>query len=191
MNFAMTLPNDLSRILNNLDKPILIAISGIRGAGKSTLAAKLGEIVDAHVISIDEFQKSGVFDASYAMWEIMDFARLESEVLIPYQAGRPAVYGIAHPSTGKIESTKTVPEGKKVIIEGVGIFRPELMKYFDYTIWIDCPTNVAIQRGKDRDRYVHHNPNDKLWDTIWKKNDQEYIESYDPKNNADYILENY
>lgn len=52
----------------------------------------------------------------------------------------------------KIGGSTTIKPGNHLIVEGVGLFRPELLKYFAFTIWIECPIEVAIARGKKRDR---------------------------------------
>ncbi|TSC61399.1 MAG: hypothetical protein Athens041674_789 [Parcubacteria group bacterium Athens0416_74] len=85
---------------------------------------------------------------------------------------------------------REVPSTNTLIIEGVGLFRPELMKYFAYTIWVDCPLEEAVARGKKRDKDEHHNPQDELWDGIWKKNDIEYFDTYKPNEIADVIISN-
>ena len=84
----------------------------------------------------------------------------------------------------------TVPHEGVIIVEGVGLFRPELMKYFAYTIWIDVPIDVAIARGKKRDREEYDSPNDELWDGMWKKNDEEYVAAFKPQEVADFVYSN-
>ena len=62
------------------------------------------------------------------------------------------------------------------------------MKYFNYTIWIDCPIEVAIARGKRRDREDYGISQDENWDGIWRNNDLQYFKRFLPKESADYIL---
>ena len=122
----------------------------------------------------------------------MDFDRLEREVLIPFSTGMKRInYGGYHWGENKITETKSVEHGGLIIIEGVGLFRPELLKYFSYKIWVDCPQEIAIVRGKRRDREVHKNPQDEKWDGTWKRNDEEYFNTYKPKEIADLIISNH
>ena len=92
--------------------------------------------------------------------------------------------------------TKSISENTEIqnngilIIEGVGLFRPNLLKYFTLKMWIDVPLDVASSRGKKRDRDEYHNPNDACWDGIWKDNDIEYFEKCKPKELADIIISN-
>jgi hypothetical protein len=55
------------------------------------------------------------------------------------------------------------------------------MQYFTHTLWIDVPQDEATARGKKRDRHEYNNPQDELWDTLWRQNDLEYLEAYKPK----------
>lgn len=177
--------------IKNLPKPTLIGVSGFGGSGKSTTAKELGNKLDAPVVGVDSFQKKGVFDTNFNLWEIMDFARLEKEVLKLFQEQESVIrYGHADAKTGLISETIEFKNNGILIVEGVGLFRPELMKYFTYKIWIDCPIEEAILRGKKRDREEYHNPTDELWDGVWKENDLEYYATFKPSESADLIIKN-
>ncbi len=121
----------------------------------------------------------------------MDFERLEKEILVPFSKGEnPVSYGHWDHGANDIVKSVEAPHSGLLIIEGVGLFRPELLKYLDYKIWIDCPQDVANARGKKRDREVHKNPQDEKWDGPWKRNDEEYFNTYKPKDVADLIVSN-
>ncbi|MFZ1735704.1 MAG: hypothetical protein WAU31_02100 [Candidatus Moraniibacteriota bacterium] len=186
----MKIPEDLLLQLNSLKTPMIVGISGFGGAGKSSFAKVLGEAIDAPVIGVDSFQKDGAFDTDYQLWEIMDFARLEKETLQPFLENQKIEYGHFNVLSKSISETREVKNTRRLIVEGVGLFRPELLKYFTYKIWVDCPMETAIERGKKRDREEYNNPTDEQWDGIWKKNDQEYFEMYNPKEKADFVFEN-
>ena len=175
--------------IDTLSKPILIGISGFGGSGKSTFAQALSKKLNAPVIDIDSFSKSNVHE-NYQLWEIMNFERLEKEVLKPFVSGSQKIkYGKFNWTTNKLEKEVSVHHDGVLIVEGVGIFRPNLMKLFSCTIWIDCPIEEAIDRGKKRDREEYNHPQDKYWDGIWKKNDLQCFEEFSPKANVDFILD--
>ncbi len=186
----LKLPQILEKV-ESLPAPRLIAISGFGGSGKSTLAKKLGEAIGAPVVGVDSFQKDGVFDTDFSMWEIMDFARLEREVLAPFMRKEEVIsYGHFDTNSKAISETIELKNNGTIIVEGVGLFRPELMKYFTYTMWVDCPLETAIARGKKRDREEYNNPVDELWDGIWKANDEQCFAAYKPKDSASLIVVN-
>ena len=121
----------------------------------------------------------------------MDYARLEKEVLKPFLDGQNVVkYGHFDVKTGSIAKTIEFKNNGTLVVEGVGLFRPELMRYFGYKIWIDVPIDEAIARGKKRDREEYHRPSDALWDGIWKDNDLQYLEAYKPIEAADVVVTN-
>lgn len=186
----MQISEDLIAKIDSLKTPAIIAISGVGGSGKSTFSKKLAEAINAPIIEIDSFIRDRTL-SEYSNWNLIDFKRLEDEVLAPFKSGTNSIE-YHHFDWAKNIATKLIQitSNNYIIIEGVGLFRPELMKYFDYTIWIDCPLEDAIKRGKKRDREEYHNPQDELWNGIWKKNDLEYLEHFKPAETADLIINN-
>ncbi len=182
----------MSKIIQTISKlkvPAIIGISGFGGSGKSTLARKLAFEIDAAIIGVDSFYKSHDI-IEYQLWDIIDFNRLEKEVLVPYTLGNNKIsYSEFDWEKGQVLKSKTISAHNHLIIEGVGLFRPQLMKYFNYTIWIDCPIEVAIARGKRRDREDYGISQDENWDGIWRNNDLQYFKRFLPKESADFILD--
>mgnify|MGYP001562813272 FL=1 len=186
---TMQIPEELVAKCKSLNRPAIIAISGFGGAGKSTFANALGAKLDAPVIGIDSFARDRLEKGS--LWEAMDFDRLEKEVLIPFSANTKLIeYGHYDWGRNDVMKTKLAEHNGFLILEGVGLLRPNLNKYFSYKIWIDCPKEEAVRRGKKRDREEYKNPRDENWDGIWMKNDTEYFETFKPKEVADFVFSN-
>lgn len=187
----MEISEQLIKTIKNFPRPTLVGISGFGGSGKSSVAKKLGQTVDVPVVGVDSFQRKGAFDTDFSLWEIMDYARLEKEVLRPFMDNEGLIrYGHSDARSGLISETVEVKNGGILIVEGVGLFRPELLKYFSYKIWLDLPIEEAIARGKKRDREEYGNPTDELWDGVWKKNDLEYYSEFKPQEKADLVISN-
>ncbi|MEJ0053300.1 MAG: hypothetical protein WDN10_01035 [bacterium] len=185
----MEIDREILKKINSLPNPMLIAISGFGGSGKSTAAEKLGAYLDAPVIGVDSFARHRLSGGT--AWNSVDFGRLEREVLKPFEAGQnPLVYGHYDWSSNGIVTTAPVEHRGRLIVEGVGLFRPELYQYFSYMLWIDCPLEEAAARGKKRDREIHNNPQDERWDGVWKRNDLEYLAAYKPDEMANAVIKN-
>jgi len=172
-----------------LKQPLIIGVSGFGGSGKSTFAKYLAKKLDAPVVGVDSFCTSNLH-LGHKLWDIMDYERMEKEVLIPVQQGESDIkYG--EYGWDKSEETHVVEIHFKgiLVVEGVGLFRPSLRKYFSFTFWIDCPIDEAMERGKKRDKELYGNPQDFLWDGIWKEQDQECFEKFLPKEYVDHIID--
>jgi len=186
----MHFSEDLIQKISSLPKPAIVGVSGFGGSGKSTAAKQLGKALNASVVGVDSFQQKGAFTTQFSLWEIMDYARLEKEVLEPFSKGQKVEYRHFDAEKEILLNTIGIESDGILIVEGVGLFRPELLKYFSYKIWIDMPVEMAIARGKKRDREEYGNPTDALWDGVWKDNDLQYLEQYKPKEVADMIIDN-
>jgi len=184
--------NEAAEIIKKIaegKKHFVIALAGFGGAGKSTVANKLSNTLEnAVVIPLDQFIINRLLDRS-ADWDGFDWARVIEQVLKPVQDGSEIItFGICDWQQNKIIEEKTLELPKYIIIEGCGLIREQLKKYFDFSIWIDIPLEVAYERGSTRDREEYKVDHDKLWKERWTPNDKDYFEKYQPAVNADFLL---
>lgn len=167
---------------------MIIAISGFGGSGKSTYAQKISLQLGAPVIDIDTFCKDATLD-KYDHWNLIDYQRLEKEILIPYSNGfKMLTYSVFNWSKNSIVNQTTVSFKDSIIVEGVGLFRPELLKYFNQKIWIDRSIDESIKLGKKRDEEEYGLKPNPQWDGLWRTNDLECFKSYNPMDIADKII---
>ena len=86
----------LEPLLANAAAPVVLALDGRCGSGKTTMAAALAEqFPDSIVLHTDDFYLPPA--DRVPGWEQtpcanMDFARLRDEVLAPARAGKPVLY---------------------------------------------------------------------------------------------------
>jgi uridine kinase len=185
----MKLSTALLKALADLTPPAIIAISGYGGAGKSTVAAQLGDHLRCPIIGVDAFFKDrDRFEGDG--WECIDFARLAREVFQPFVSGARSIpYG--HFDWGRNAIVpRTLTADDILIVEGVGLFRPALKPSFALTIWVDCEIDEATRRGIIRDRDVYHNPQDEKWRGVWRHHDVTYAARYRPREAADFVVDN-
>ncbi len=169
----------------------IIALSGFGGSGKSTIAEKLSQLLgDATVIRLDDFIINRLSKRS-SDWEGFDYNRLFEQVLKPIQQGKIEIeYGLYDWQKNIVAKNKKVSLQRFIIVEGIGLIRPNLMPYFDCSVWVDVGLETAVERGKRRDREECKVDHDHLWDELWMPNDRDYFEEYSPKDKVDFILQN-
>lgn len=185
----MNLPDIASAIKQNnkQHKPVLIAIEGFGGSGKTTLAEQLkGALQDAYIINIDDFIiKAKLTEPS---WDkgAFDRVRLEQQVLTPATTGKDIAYQKLIWVTDTLSEPIAVPQVAYLIVEGISSYHPNIAKYYDYKIWVDTPIELAKERGHARDG---SNENAQHWD-LWTENDLKYQQKYHPEEQADFVISN-
>lgn len=182
-----TIAEKIKQFQPTLDRPVLIAVEGFGGAGKTTFANNLAKhLKHAYVVSMDDFIiKDRIEEAS---WDngVFDRRRLEAQILKPLREGREARYQKLIWDSETLSDPVTVPHVRYVIIEGITSYHSDIAHYYDIKIWIHAPIEVAAERGKSRDA---GNENEAKWG-IWANNDRIYQEKYHPEKQADFIYDN-
>ena len=185
----MIIPDTLIDRISLLPVPYIVVVSGFGGAGKSTFASALGRVIDAPVIGVDSFITDRTRN-DYGCWDLMDLARLKTEVLVPFLERKPVRYGHYEWETNAIVEVRDLPSTRGVIVEGIGLLQPVLLGCFSLSIWLKCPIEKAIARGMERDREEYRSPQDEAWQGIWKRNDEEFYAAFEPMKAAHVIIDN-
>jgi hypothetical protein len=145
---------DLTELVRRINEPTLsqavrlVAIDGLAGAGKSTLARMLAErLGGAPIVPMDDF---------LAWDDITTFVpRLEAQVVAPLLRGEGIRYqqrDWANDWAGRsLGPWRVVPFSPTVIFDGVSAARREIAPYLSYAIWVETPPEVCVRRGIERD----------------------------------------
>jgi uridine kinase len=164
---------------------VVVAISGYAGAGKSVLARALVDALDDAVrVRGDDFLDPPRVHRRSGDWDGVDRHRLLSEVLEPFRAGRPILVRSLDWDTQRLGEPTPLPQASVLVVDAIGIFHPELLPWFDLTIWVDVELEVARSRGMARDRAAGLDHDD-LWAQVWTPNDREFEQTFAPADQAD------
>jgi hypothetical protein len=133
----------------------IVAVDGHSGSGKSTLAARLARRSGAPIVAIDDFLSWG----DLTSW----WPRFDLEVLTPLLAGRDARYQVRDWVNDEFGASlagwKTAGWAPLVVIEGLTCARHEAADRLAYSIWVETPASLRLQRGLERDGESHR----QLW----------------------------
>ena len=168
MSYGSSVPPALQELVATVQRlqqrttaPIVIAIDGRSGAGKSTVTAALSEALGATSVPCDDFFaahiSAGEWDArapARRAADALDWRRLREEAIEPLRAGRPARWlpfdFAAGPRANGTYGYQTVPATREprpvVLLDGAYSARPELVDVVDFAVLVEAP--VAVRRAR-------------------------------------------
>lgn len=167
----------------------LVAVDGPMAAGKSTLSAQVAqEIGDVSVVIGDDFYRPigeadrlrlSLADSCEAYFE---WRRLRDSVLVPLTNGARARYRRRDWVSDAPAEWREVAPGGAVVLDGVFSTRPELISYYDVTIFVDTPRAErlarALERGYDDVSWIEH----------WMAVEDWYLARFRPQDRANIVL---
>lgn len=141
---------DFSSLVENIrillaahpERPVLAALDGRCGSGKTTLAARLAEqFPDSITLHTDDFYLPPA--QRVPGWEQipcanMDLARLRDEALVPARAGQTVPYRAYSCREGAYLPQKLLPSRPLILIEGSYCHHPVLAGFYDLRVFVTC-----------------------------------------------------
>ena len=143
------------------------AVDGIDCAGKTTFADRLGELLGANRVSVDDFLRPP--EERYARGELSGEGYYRDSH--DHARFRAAVVGAGEP----------------LVTDGIFLQRPELDDLWDVRIWLDVPFDVALARALVRDAERIDDPRTRYERRYWP-GQRLYLEEVDPKGHADIVV---
>jgi len=166
---------------------VLIAIDGRAGAGKSTLAKELAELLDGEIISMDDFFLPMELRTEERLKEPggnVHYERFAREVGLKLVYAMPFEYGVFDCSEMKIASKKHIKNGRIVIVEGSYSLRPEFRDLYDIRIFMDVEPDVQMKRITERNGKEMA----RRFKDLWIPMEEKYFEKCGVKECADIVL---
>lgn len=163
-----------------MDRPLIVALDGRSAAGKTMLAAALGERLDAGVIEGDDFYIGGVAvraEPPAAMVAACTDWQHQRLVLDLLRSGREASWNAFdwEAFDGRERTELTVMSPKPIIIlEGVYAARPELADLIDIAIMVRA--DEGVRESRLLARQDHTGP----WEKQWHAAEDYYFEFVRP-----------
>lgn len=180
---------ELKRAIDQAETPRgmpvkIVAIDGHGGAGKTYLASKLSQILDAEILHTDDFAS---YDNPLDWWP-----RMIEEALEPIRQGAESL-SYERSSWYKNHDPKPVENQnvtKVIILEGVSASRKEFRPYLTYSIWVEAPKDVYLERGIERDLADGIKSKEQLeadWKQ-WHSYEEDYIKRDNPQQYANSVV---
>jgi uridine kinase len=168
------------------DRPAVIAVDGMIGAGKTTAARKIQEHFQdrAAMVSTDLFilvtrsQWDTYLDGrEIQLHQWYDLDKIRDTLLKTRQGGTFQVPGLYNLSNGQkdYELTFDCDGIQAVILEGLFAFHDVFADLIDVKVFLEAPQEVALERARIRDETVRNIPPE-----MWQKKIRIYHDFYTP-----------
>jgi uridine kinase len=191
---ADQIASKIKELFAGAERPVVVAIDGRSGVGKSTIAKELAAKLEAALIDGDDFYAGG----SEAEWDArsaaekaslcIDWRRLRKEALEPLIAGKDASWHPYDFETGAIQAphTKTANAAKIIILDGVYSGRPELADLIDLAVFVDLEDKDRRERLVERESedYVEE------WMRRWSEAEEYYFANTRAEDSFDLVISN-
>lgn len=164
---------------------VLVGVDGCGGSGKSTLTRALvgGAAGEAVMVQMDDFYKPSAQRPTGDDKSIggnFDCDRLRRQVLEPLSRGEEGKYQRYDWNKDSLAEWHTVPSRGIVVIEGVYSTREDLRGFYDFRIFVQCPYEVRLRRGIERDGEASRD----TWVNLWMPAEEEYMDLQQPWRHA-------
>jgi len=200
----------LAEIILNTKRhhPIRVGIDGVDASGKTTLADSLADYLKSQNIniiraSIDGFHNpksmryqkgrnspEGYYEDSFNNQAVVDnlLAPLGKNGNLQY---KKAIFDFKTDSE-IVLPVKTANKDSILIMDGVFLFRTELVNYWDLKIFVEADFKITVSRASKRDGYYLGSKQEILdkYDQRYVPGQQLYFQESKPQEKADIIIEN-
>ena len=129
------------------EKPVVIAIDGVAGSGKTTLAGRLKrDIASCQVVHMDDLYSGWRDPLSQELTE-----RVCNEILNPFLQGNEVIYRKFNWHQNVFGETMKIAPTKTLFLEGVGAGQSAFRKTLSRIIWVEIDPESGFKRVIARD----------------------------------------
>lgn len=190
------------------DMPLRIGIDGIDAAGKTSLANELADELTklgypVLRASIDGFHnpkhirhQRGSYSPEGYYYDSFSYELLINQLLKPLgpQGNRHVrLSAFDFKTEQETPANELIATDEHILIfEGVFLFKPELINYWDVKIFVDVDFQTSLARAFERDLYlfVSKEEIEKRYNERYIPSQKIYLESENPQEQADIVVDN-
>jgi uridine kinase len=192
----------------SLEHPVRVAIDGVDASGKTTLVRELVPFIEergrpVQSVSVDSFHnprtvryQRGRESAEGYYRDSFNTDLIVSNVLLPLGPGgdrriRPVAFDYRTDEEAETEWV-SVASNALLLFEGVFLHRPELLPYWDLTIYIDVDFSVSVERAVYRDSLQKGDEAEtrRLYERRYVPGQELYFRECAPRERASVVVEN-
>jgi uridine kinase len=196
-----TIIEAVQHLSEKFSRPIVVAIDGASGSGKSTIVQLLCSKLPVAIVSLDDFFSADIpddqwdkFSIKERMEKVFNWNKIRTLALEPLRNNLPAKWypfdflaGIQEDGTYPLKNEETILNPSKIIIlEGTYSSCSFLEGLIDLTILIDVPIEERHKRLSTREDSTFLEQWHQRWDAV----EIYYFEHIKQKIYFDWIIEN-
>jgi len=193
---------EIECLWTKLRRPVVVAIDGGSGAGKTTIAEKLTRLTEIALVPLDDFYQTVIPEPEWPhktverrLNGVFDWSRVRSEALEPLRAGRPGRWhafdfmrGLVDAGTYRLKAEVTqVAPAPTILIEGAYSASPPLRDLTHLAVLIDLQNKTRHLRTAARGDSAEFLAK---WHEIWDDVENYYFEHVCPPDSFDLIIRN-
>lgn len=162
-------------------RPVIIAVDGRSGAGKTTVAVELAALLRRHR-TVSLFHLEDI----YPGWDGLagGVERYIDTVLQPLNAGTAATWTQWDWEARHDGASRTTELAPVVLVEGVGSSHGRAKDFLDAVIWVDAPSPTRKKRALDRDGDTYA----PFWD-VWAEQEDRLLSGGSRAELADILVD--
>ncbi len=188
------------RLSANRRRPLLVAIDGRSGAGKSVLGSMVAEALGAALVQSDDFYASDLSDDAWDVLspreraaKVIDWQRLRAEALEPLLRGEAAEWHafdfvlVRPDGTYPLSRELTrCSQAAVIVLEGAYSSGPQIADLVDLPVLVDAPVSVCHERlsGREEKEFL------RSWHARWDAAEEYYFSQVRPRTSFDLVVEN-
>ena len=194
---------EVERLWSQVQRPIVVALDGGSGAGKTTIAQRFKRLTAAAIVPLDDFYQTVIPESEWPqktvaqrLGGVFDWSRVRAEAVEPLRAGRLGrwhafdfVRGLGKAGTYSLKEEMTeVGPAPTILLEGAYSASPPLRDLIDVAVLVDVQSQTRHSRTAVRER----DPTEFLsqWHAIWDEVETYYFEHVCPPESFDLVIGN-